>query len=46
MARWAAGRVLRELSLLLPLVTRALPLLPLFMTFLLINPRSGRSGPR
>ncbi len=37
MARWAAARVVSELSLLLPLVTRALPLLLLFMTFLFIN---------
>jgi hypothetical protein len=37
MARWAARRALRELDLLLPLVTRALPLLLLFMTFLFIN---------
>jgi hypothetical protein len=35
--RWAARRVLAELDLLLPLVTRALPLLLLFMTFLFIN---------
>lgn len=37
MARWAFRRVVTELSLLLPLVTRALPLLLLFMTFLFIN---------
>jgi hypothetical protein len=37
MARWAAGRVVAELNLLLPLVTRALPLLLLFMTFLFVN---------
>lgn len=37
MARWAVGRIYRELHLLLPLVTRALPLLLLFMTFLFIN---------
>ncbi|HET9656459.1 MAG TPA: hypothetical protein VFP72_13970 [Kineosporiaceae bacterium] len=37
MARWAARRVLAELDLLLPLVSRALPLLLLFMTFLFIN---------
>jgi hypothetical protein len=36
-ARWAARRVVAELDLLLPLVTRALPLLMLFMTFLFIN---------
>jgi hypothetical protein len=37
MARWAARRVLSELDLLVPLVTRALPLLLLFMTFFFIN---------
>jgi hypothetical protein len=37
MARWAARRVVSELNLLLPLVTRALPLLLLFMTFLFVN---------
>jgi hypothetical protein len=37
MARWAARRVVAEFNLLLPLVTRALPLLLLFMTFLFIN---------
>lgn len=37
MARWAAGRVVSELGLLLPLLTRALPLLLLFMTFLFVN---------
>jgi hypothetical protein len=37
MARWAARRVVRELDLLFPLVTRALPLLLLFMTFLFVN---------
>jgi hypothetical protein len=36
-ARWAARRALAELDLMLPLVTRALPLLLLFMTFLFIN---------
>lgn len=36
-ARWAARRVVKELNLLLPLVTRALPLLLLFMTFLFVN---------
>ena len=36
-ARWAAGRTLSSLNLLLPLVTRALPLLLLFVTFLFIN---------
>lgn len=37
MARWAARRVVAELDLLLPLVSRALPLLLLFMTFLFVN---------
>jgi hypothetical protein len=37
MARWAARQVVAELNLLLPLVTRALPLLLLFMTFLFVN---------
>lgn len=37
MARWAARRAVAELNLLLPLVTRALPLLLIFMTFLFIN---------
>jgi len=36
-ARWAAGRTLRSLPMMLPLVTRALPLLMLFVTFLFIN---------
>jgi hypothetical protein len=36
-AQWAARRVVAELDLMLPLVTRALPLLMLFMTFLFIN---------
>jgi hypothetical protein len=36
-ARWAAGRTLHSLGLLFPLVTRALPLLLLFVTFLFIN---------
>lgn len=36
-ARWAAGRTLSSLGLMLPLVTRALPLLLLFVTFLFIN---------
>ncbi len=36
-ARWAIGRTLRSLRLLFPMVTRALPLLLLFMTFLFIN---------
>jgi hypothetical protein len=35
--RWAARQVLAEINLLLPLVTRALPLLLLFMTFLFVN---------
>ncbi|MEO5709569.1 MAG: hypothetical protein ABIQ59_07090 [Nocardioidaceae bacterium] len=36
-ARWAAGRTLGSLALMFPLVTRALPLLMLFITFLFIN---------
>jgi hypothetical protein len=36
-ARWAARRAVAELDLMLPLVTRALPLLLLFTTFLFIN---------
>ena len=36
-ARWAAGRTLSSLGLMFPLVTRALPLLLLFVTFLFIN---------
>ncbi len=36
-AAWAARRTLRSLGLLFPLVTRALPLLLLFVTFLFIN---------
>jgi hypothetical protein len=36
-ARWAGGRTLATLSLMFPLVTRALPLLMLFITFLFIN---------
>lgn len=36
-ARWAVARTLRSLGLLFPLVTRALPLLLLFVTFLFIN---------
>jgi hypothetical protein len=36
-ARWTVGRTLSSLNLLLPLVTRALPLLLLFVTFLFIN---------
>jgi hypothetical protein len=36
-ARWAGRRTLTSLGLLLPLVTRALPLLLLFVTFLFIN---------
>lgn len=36
-ATWAIKRTLNSLSLLLPLVTRALPLLLLFVTFLFIN---------
>ncbi len=37
MARWAVRRTLSSLRLLFPMVTRALPLLLLFMTFLFIN---------
>ena len=36
-ARWAAGRALGSLGLVVPLVTRALPLLLLFVTFFFIN---------
>jgi MFS family permease len=36
-ARWALRRALRSLGLLLPLATRALPILMLFITFLFIN---------
>ena len=36
-ARWAGRRTLGSLGLLFPLVTRALPLLLLFITFLFIN---------
>ncbi|MFL6160008.1 MAG: hypothetical protein ACJ72D_28300 [Marmoricola sp.] len=36
-ARWTIGRTLSSLGLLIPLVTRALPLLLLFVTFLFIN---------
>jgi hypothetical protein len=36
-ARWAARRTLSSLGLLFPLVTRALPMLLLFVTFLFIN---------
>jgi hypothetical protein len=35
--RWAVVRTLKSLGLLFPLVTRALPLLLLFVTFLFIN---------
>ncbi len=35
--RWAAGYTFRSLGLLVPLATRALPLLLLFITFLFIN---------
>jgi hypothetical protein len=35
--RWAGRRTMTSLGLLLPLVTRALPLLLLFVTFLFIN---------
>jgi hypothetical protein len=36
-ARWAVGQTLKSLGLMFPLVTRALPLLMLFITFLFIN---------
>ena len=36
-ARWAVGRTFQELGSLFPLVTRALPMLLLFTTFLFIN---------
>ncbi len=36
-ARWAIGRTMRSLRMLFPLITRALPLLLLFMTFLFVN---------
>lgn len=36
-ARWAVARTMRSLGLMFPLVTRALPLLLLFVTFLFIN---------
>ncbi|MCZ4498080.1 MAG: hypothetical protein JWQ74_633 [Marmoricola sp.] len=36
-ARWTVGRTFSSLGLLVPLVTRALPLLLLFVTFLFIN---------
>ncbi len=36
-ARWAVGRTLSSLGMMFPLVTRALPLLLLFVTFLFIN---------
>jgi hypothetical protein len=36
-ARWAARRALGDLGLVVPLVTRAMPLLLLFTTFLFIN---------
>lgn len=37
MARWAVARTLKSLGLLFPLVTRALPLLLVFVMFLFIN---------
>jgi hypothetical protein len=37
MARWAVSRTFTSLGLLFPLVTRALPLLLLFVTFLFVN---------
>jgi hypothetical protein len=36
-ARWAARRTVAEVGVVLPLITRALPLLLLFTTFLFIN---------
>ena len=36
-AKWASRRTMRSLRLLFPMITRALPLLLLFMTFLFIN---------
>jgi len=36
-SRWAAGRAFASLGLLVPLVTRALPMLLLFITFFFIN---------
>jgi hypothetical protein len=36
-ARWAVRRTVREVGVMFPLVTRALPLLLLFTTFLFIN---------
>ena len=36
-ARWAVGRTFGSLGMMFPLVTRALPLLLLFVTFLFIN---------
>jgi hypothetical protein len=36
-ARWALRRAVRSLGLLMPLATRALPMLLLFITFLFIN---------
>ena len=36
-ARWAAGRAFASLGLVVPLVTRALPMLLLFVTFFFIN---------
>jgi hypothetical protein len=36
-ARWAVGRTFASLGMMFPLVTRALPLLLLFVTFLFIN---------
>lgn len=41
---WAVRRTLRSFSLVLPLVTRALPLLLLFMTFLFINAEVWQVG--
>ncbi len=36
-AKWAIGRTMRSLRMLFPMITRALPLLLLFMTFLFVN---------
>lgn len=42
--RWAAGQTLGSLGLMVPLVTRALPLLLLFITFLFINAEVWQVG--
>jgi hypothetical protein len=43
-AHWAARRAVVELDLMLPLVSRALPLLLVFMTFLFINTEVWQVG--